>query len=232
MAQTTIDLRAGFASALERARQAEEVPAPAPAQPDAPRISQARRDLVHQMMLERYPAEVVAERFPKIDWDNMTVADFKDRFDKLKAIPRIDGKGGTAQVAEHRLFDGYFTVVLDQDTHRTIRVRTQDSDASFKPGQTILGYLKGTDNYNDYVNFGHVDARTGKVVIWFKHRENAALAEAVKVLTGDVRAAAQAYFKMSRNCVACGTKITNPDSIADAEGNGGLGPVCKGKASW
>lgn len=214
--QQTLDLRAGFAAAQASER--------APQQPEL----KGRVKLIHDMLFERFEAAEAQQRFDHFDWARMPKDQFGKIYNWLHQIPRREAP------AKHEcmLFDGYFTVVLDEDTYRTIRVRTQDAKAKFKPGQMILGYLKGQDNYGDYQSFGHVDERTGRVVIWKKHRDNQVLAEVVRVLEGDVRAAAQAYFKMSRNCVACGTMITNPESIEDAETNGGLGPICKGKARW
>lgn len=211
--QQTLDLRAGFAAAQASER---------PAQPEL----KGRAKLIHDMLFERFGAVEAQQRFDYFDWSRMPKDQFGKIYNWLRQIPRRE--------AEHEcmLFDGYFTVILGADTYRTIRVRTQDAKAKFMPGTMILGYLKGQDNYGDYQSFGHVDERTGRVVIWKKHRGNEVLAEVVRVLEGDVRAAAQAYFKMSRNCVACGTMITKPESIEDAETNGGLGPICKDKARW
>lgn len=243
--QLDTDIRTRFANVIESQRQAEQdeetrAAAHAPAQPNAagaPRwLTNGRVELVRKMLAERYPAQEAAERFAAIKWDGMTMRAYQAGIDRLKSVPRIDRQARPVPAettkVETKLFDGYFTVVLDEENYRTIRVRTQDAKANFKPGEMILGYLNGQDNYSNYQSFGHVDSRTGRIVIWKKHRDNEVLAEVVKVLEGDVRAAAQAYFKMSRNCVACGTMITKPESIADAEVNGGLGPICKDKASW
>jgi hypothetical protein len=62
--------------------------------------------------------------------------------------------------------------------------------------------------------FAHV-GENGLINVWKKHRGNARLAEAVKVLAGDPRATMLAYGRMSRRCgkAGCGRKLTHPDSI-------------------
>lgn len=217
MTQTTLDLRA----ALAKLAAEPEVLAPAP---ERPTISQARRDLVHTMMLERYPAEVVAERFPKIDWDNMSVADFKERLERLRNIAKIAGTRSTGaeakaaqttEVGRQDLVDGYYTVVFPEtedapQSHLTLRLLTQDADAEFMPGRMLVSLLTGPNNEADYLRVGHI--AKGSVRIWTNHQNNAKLREAIMVLVGDPRAAQTAYAEVSRRCAKCGRKLTHPDS--------------------
>lgn len=225
MTQTTLDLRAALAAL------ATEPEAVAPAS-RRPAISQGRRDLVLTMMQERYPAEVVAERFPKIDWDNMTVADFNRRFEALKAVPRLGQDWRSvkraeeiASVGRQDLVDGYYTIVFEDEveeeidgemvkstvrSHLTLRLRTQKGDAEFMPGRMIVSLLVGPNNEADYMRVGHV--LSGGVKVWSKHRNNAKLDEALLVLCGDPRAAQAAYAEASRCCAKCGRTLTHPDS--------------------
>lgn len=121
---------------------------------------------------------------------------------------------------------GRYTVSFGDGTHRTIRVRVQDADASFMPGQAVLSYLAGANNDSDYISFGHFKP-SGEVVIWKKHRDNVSLNEAVRVLLGDPKASALAYAEQSGNCARCGRTLTVPTSIHQ-----GFGPECATKVSW
>lgn len=198
-------------------------------------ISQARRDLVRTMMLERYSAEIVAERFPKIDWDNMTEADFKTRFAKLKTIPALANRTEIAnakaaqqtEIGRQDLVDGYYTIVFPETedeprTHVTLSLRTQKADAEFMPGKIIVSMLVGSDNENDYMRVGHIIG--GGIKTWAKHRSNARLNEALLVLCGDPRACQAAYAEESRCCARCGRTLTHPDSQV-------FGPECAKKMS-
>ena len=225
--QTTLDLRAQLAALAAK----PEATAPAPKRQV---ISDKRRELVHAMMLERYPAEVVADRFPKIDWDNMSVADFKERLNRLWAVAKIEGtrnwreevaESEMTEVGRQDLVDGYYTVVFpatedEPQTHLTLRLRTQKGDAEFMPGRMLASLLVGSDNENDYMRIGHVHG--GGVKIWNKHQNNAKLREALLVLCGDARAAQKAYAQESRCCARCGKTLTHPDSQV-------FGPECAKK---
>lgn len=227
MTQTTIDLRAALAALATE----PETAAPAPKRPT---ISQARRDLVLTMMQERYPAEVVEARYPAIDWDNMSVADFKSRLDRLRKIAKISGTRSTGaeakaaqttEVGRQDLVDGYYTVVFpatedEPQTHLTLRLLTQEDDAEFMPGRMLVSLLTGPNNEADYLRVGHI--AKGSVSIWTNYQNNAKLREAIMVLVGDPRAAQTAYAEVSRRCAKCSRKLTHPDSQV-------FGPECAKK---
>ncbi len=214
MTQTTLDLRAALAALAAE----PEVLAPAPKRPT---ISQGRRDLVHTMMLERYPAEVVAERFPKIDWDSMSVKEFTRRFEALKAVPRLTatqsnvtttGPKPAPRFGRQDLTPGRYTIVFEDETYLTLRLTLQADDAEFMPGALLVGMLTGPDNTNDYTRIGHVHG--GGVRIWSKYRNNDKLREALLVLCGDPIAAVKAYALASGRCGYCNLELTTPESIA------------------
>lgn len=211
MTQTTLDLRAALAAL------ADEPAATDPTPVVKSRISKGRQNLVHTMMLERYPAEVVAERFPKIDWANMTVADFNRRFEALKAIPKLEKaapvKAAPAKYGRQDITPGRYTIVFEDESYLTLRVTLQAQDAEFMPGSLIISMLTGSDNENDYTRIGHM-TRQGGVRIWSRHQNNAKLREAVEVLVGDPIAAVKAYALVSGRCGYCNLVLTTPDSIA------------------
>jgi hypothetical protein len=64
-------------------------------------------------------------------------------------------KPAPALRAGQLVHDGYYTVVFEDGEHRTLRVNTQDDDASFKPGQKLISYLSGPDNTSHYTTFAN-----------------------------------------------------------------------------
>lgn len=116
--------------------------------------------------------------------------------------------------------DGRYTVSFRDGSYKTLRVQTQDLDADFMAGRTLLAYLSGASNDSDYTRFGHVDDQ-GSIHIWKKHLANESLREAVKVLIGSPQAAALAYAEQSGCCARCGRTLTVPASL-----NMGYGPEC------
>jgi hypothetical protein len=122
--------------------------------------------------------------------------------------------------------DGKYTVVFGDGERRTLKLKTQDDDASYRPGVRLLSFLSGPDNYTNYTSFGEMDSG-GNVVVWKKFREAETVIEAAKVLVADPRAALAAYGMESGHCGMCGRELTVPESIAN-----GIGPVCMAKAGW
>jgi hypothetical protein len=224
--QTTLDLRARFAAARDAEENAGSTPVTTPAQPSAagaPRwLTNGRVELVRKMLAERYPAQEAAERFAAIDWASMTPRGYQAGIDRLKGVPRLDRPVPAAPAEAPKttasvegtlpLCEGRFTVEFEDGDHKTLRIRQQDEDAKFMPGRLIVSHLTGPDNTNDYTSVGHV-APNGAIVIWKKHRGNARLAEALRVLAGDPLAAVKAYARMSQHCGFCGLPLTHPTSL-------------------
>lgn len=136
-------------------------------------------------------------------------------------------------VTQGTLHKGYFTVVFADGTRRTLRLRRQAKDASFRPGVMLVGLLTGSDNTGDYTSVGEVYERGGKaakVKIWKKHRENRILTEAIRVLCGDPQAAAKAYAQESDRCSKCNHELTVPQGPKKDGFNpyrdAGYGPDC------
>lgn len=119
--------------------------------------------------------------------------------------------------------DGKYTITFEDGSYRTLRVRTQDESASFKPGHQIVDFLSGSDNDNDYTGFADINDR-GYANVWRKHLGNTELIEALRVLVADPKAAATAYGQRSGRCGLCGRTLTVPSSI-----EAGMGPDCAKK---
>lgn len=137
----------------------------------------------------------------------------------------------TARVA---VPDGIYTVIFEDESYKTLRLRTQEDDANFKPGEQVISLLVGSDNENDYTRVGHIEVfQDDKSIepayrpkVWRRHQGNTQLCEAVKVLFQDPKAAGLAYALQSSRCYRCNHTLTVPASVY-----AGLGPHCAAEAA-
>jgi hypothetical protein len=129
-----------------------------------------------------------------------------------------------------KLFNGRYTIESKATgEHRTFWIQTQAADASFAPGQRLLGLLTGTDNDNpdDYAAFAFVDDQG--IHVWTKKR-----APGMKfldyadmlwtlALDGAFSPWAERGFRIlvEGRCLRCNRALTTPESIER-----GIGPVC------
>jgi len=124
------------------------------------------------------------------------------------------------------IVDGTYTVVLPGGDYRTLRIRTQAPDASFKPGSRIISFLNGPDNWRNYQGFGEV-LPGNQLKVWQKHESATTIITCASILLSGPEAMVdglKAYGKASGSCGICGRKLTTPESIEL-----GIGPVCAGK---
>lgn len=130
------------------------------------------------------------------------------------------------QAQETVLADGFYTVIHADGSYRTLRVRTQDEDSDFMPGKQILGYLSGSDNENNYTNFGHLaQTKDGYIVrSWRRFADRTDLMGDAMVLINDPSAARESYAEQSGRCSRCNRTLTVPSSL-----HAGLGPECAKK---
>jgi Family of unknown function (DUF6011) len=141
--------------------------------------------------------------------------------DEQQAIAEAEAIVQQAQ-APTSIHDGFYTIVMDGDhKHRTFRLRTQADDEHFAPGRQILGFLAGSDNESDYVNFAFIV--DGEIKLWsrFRHGYDNVIASARYLISGDHQAAGRAYARESKNCYICNRLLTTVESIA-----AGIGPTC------
>lgn len=118
--------------------------------------------------------------------------------------------------ADLTVWPGVYTVISGE-RHRTFRVRVQPSDAKFAPGTTILEYLAGRNNEEDYTGFAFI--KDGKLALWKRFREEGELAEDARAFLADPEAAL-----VAKHCARCHRTLTTPQSIAV-----GYGPECSRK---
>jgi hypothetical protein len=111
--------------------------------------------------------------------------------------------------------NGYFTAVLDDGTHRTIRIAPSKDGA-----RQWASMLVGQNNEADYAFFGQV--LNGVVVQHGKAASNPTwVAIANAIISGDLAAAGLAYAIESNRCWMCNRRLTVPASV-----HAGVGPDC------
>lgn len=125
--------------------------------------------------------------------------------------------------------DSIYTVVFqrfqEHSTDDRITVRFYTPHTGRFAGTTLVKYLFGPNNIDDYTAFGNVI--DGGVRIWVKYRSNERLKAAVQFLLNCdqhlLEHAGKTYALESGNCYVCGRTLTDPTSIRL-----GIGPVCRG----
>jgi len=121
------------------------------------------------------------------------------------------------------IVDGTYTVILPGGDYRTLKIRTQDQDATFKPGTRLISYLNGPDNWKNYQGFGEV--LPGNVLkVWLKHQSATQIIACAHILLSGPEAMVDglmAYGIASGSCGVCGKKLTTPESLER-----GIGPEC------
>lgn len=113
---------------------------------------------------------------------------------------------------------GIYTVETEEG-HRTFRVRVQGTEEDFAPGQTILEYLVGPDNGNDYVGIAFL--RGNRPSFWKRYSDEAheVIRADAKIFLDDPDAALKA-----KNCIRCNAILSVPESVIR-----GMGPTCMAK---
>lgn len=140
------------------------------------------------------------------------------------AVDHVDDANDEAWEAARPkpLADGYYTIVLADGGHVTLRV-SDDFRADAPDGSKVVAYLMGQDNESDYAGFAFVDPQ-GRPAVWKRFRDtHERQREALDVLLGggDRSDLSLAYALESGRCARCGRRLTVPASI-----HRGFGPEC------
>lgn len=131
------------------------------------------------------------------------------------------------QKTEPAIRDGYFTVILEDGSHVTIRIKAHWDKARAEGGEQVAAYLMGSDNENDYQGFAFI--KGGRFNLWkkFQHsntgRDRRIEKALVTLIQGDPGEAGLRYAIESSRCSVCGRRLTVPASV-----HRGLGPECAG----
>ena len=135
------------------------------------------------------------------------------------------------------IYSGTYTITNSKGEHRTFRIKRQKKDAKFAPGARILSLMIGSDNENSYKGFAFV--QEDKIHIWksCSNKVNDYYAKLMKAAIDAIQASEsenvetrficsghQYAVMLSKRCVRCNRKLTNPESI-----KAGIGPECATK---
>lgn len=128
--------------------------------------------------------------------------------------------------AAQPVVNGTYTVVFEDGTRRTIRVKA--GTGAFE-GRQVVSYLAGPNNEADYVGFGTIAGTDLKVWRRFSNeaegkRSHILTALALLRTSGRAEEFGKAYALESGNCWKCGRTLTTPESVA-----AGIGPKCASK---
>lgn len=129
--------------------------------------------------------------------------------------------------APFQLAEGIYTVTFGDGQYRTLKIKTQDADASFAAGKTVAYYLNGPDNWRNYKGFAFVNLETSGYSVWQSYRGEGMIVDALRVLLSGKEAMVnglKAYGQRSGSCGLCGRQLTTPESLAL-----GIGPICAAK---
>lgn len=121
-----------------------------------------------------------------------------------------------------RVSPGYYTLVRDNGTHRTLKVGKWVSDRETGGKMRWVSYLNGSDNTSDYQWFA-IQTDAG-VLRRTRHATDQLMSEAAALLaeSAETRAAAAiAYARASGRCARCNLMLTHKDSLEY-----GYGPEC------
>lgn len=111
------------------------------------------------------------------------------------------------------IWPGIYTVEDENGGHMTFKVILQASDDDFAPGELLVKYLSGSDNYNDYTGCAFIKGNS--IRVWKSFR-GGPVERFARIFEADPEAALE-----SKHCARCGERLTHPDSVKR-----GFGPDC------
>jgi hypothetical protein len=141
-----------------------------------------------------------------------------------------------ANATGNLFYNGTYTITNGAGEHRTFRIRFRPK---FAGGSFVVGLLTGSDNDRDYDDFAFVKADSGKVCVWTKKRSKLTnyyavlLQKAFFAIAKTEEECVETEFScaerpysvlLSKRCLRCNRKLTNPESIRR-----GIGPECANK---
>ena len=119
--------------------------------------------------------------------------------------------------------EGTYTIVYSTGDHFTFRVKALTTGSL--AGKTIVEYLAGPDNDNDFVGFGFIDPPTARVSVWKRYQHGDMPRKAYHIRNmfnnGAAESAGMAYAMRAGRCRRCNRTLTVPASI-----HRGYGPEC------
>jgi hypothetical protein len=118
--------------------------------------------------------------------------------------------------------DGYYTIVHEDGSHITVRVRTARNPGKYNmpEGTQFISYLYGPDNTSDYTSFGMIMGEQYRPRAEYRETESLKVA-AETLIHGDRDKFGKTFAMESGNCYICNKLLTDPVSIER-----GIGPKC------
>lgn len=226
--QSSLDPRDGFLKAVEGEKAVQ-----------APKVWKAtanQRPWIENMIRDKFLQEQADERIAKLNWTDPEGEDYVDRprFERIKKFlintPNLKKMGLPAPAPQmldfpSDMMHGTYTITFMDGTYRVLKIEKQGLDEEFKPGTVLLSYQSGPNNDHDYRGFGEVTPE-GKIKIWFKHRNNAEVLRALRVLVDQPNEGdAGLEIIHSGKCAACNRTLTAPES-ENPYRTMGYGPTC------
>lgn len=105
--------------------------------------------------------------------------------------------------------------------HRTVRIRTQSADSTFRPNTRIASLRTGaSDSWHDWTQFGFVT--DGQIKVWRKHLGTKFETYAKMINNPQAFEARGIEYMAEGRCRKCNRQLTNPESIGL-----GIGPICR-----
>lgn len=151
---------------------------------------------------------------------NCMIADARHREPKTVVTPVVSDKATCENSVNAVIRNGIFTVVLEDGSHVTLRIKDGWGDVKDKQ---VAQFLSGADNENSYTGFAFITGRSYKV--WNRFKDNSRITKALETLLGGDEAEAGLRYAMESGCCCrCGRTLTVPASI-----NMGMGPDCASK---
>lgn len=123
-----------------------------------------------------------------------------------------------------RVPNGIYTISRNGEWH-TFKIRTQKSDARFKPGERIIYALTGPRNSTDYTGIGTIDEEG--VHLW-RRWDLTPKGEMARLFWRRVAEGRHPEWTVdqARTCICCNRLLTTPESIQS-----GIGPECAGRGT-
>lgn len=128
-----------------------------------------------------------------------------------------------ATVARPDIHNGYYTLTMPCQSHRTFRLYTQQRGKL--AGKRLLGMLIGPDNTADYEDFAFLTQAQCGFVVWkrFANQRQAEYARLLWKFIGEGELIDGHEVSESRRCLKCNRTLTDDESIRL-----GIGPTCRG----
>jgi hypothetical protein len=128
------------------------------------------------------------------------------------------------------LFNGFYSILFPDGSHRTFRIHTKRPDAKFAPGQRILSLLVGPDRSDDWEMVAFVDYNGIHVFKRHKGSKIEKYANLIWLMAQGAEADGH-ELKIAKHCLRCNRLLTTPTAI-DRNYGDHCWELLNGKKAW